>query len=253
MSKVIVSSNTTVLSSTPTTSRVRTRSSQIPNTLQIESASSSSRDDTCPSMSLLPWMAYPASLSPFISIFPTPEPPTSAVPVHVTTMDSEDEAGSGFAGVGHQAEPVSGENSPTASLPSHTLMAPPSTIPHPPLTTKELAIFTASEPQTRQSSVPQDQSSELKSRHARGTPPASLTYWRLPSKLLAVVIVTLGLFLLPTIIRALTALLVYLLGGKADGDRNEGPQGPLPSPEALINEIYAGAEMVGRWVAAGFD
>jgi hypothetical protein len=251
MSNVVVLSNTTVLSSTPTTSRVHTSSSQIPNTLQIESASSSSRDDTCPSLSL-PWMAYPASLSPFISIFPTPEPPSSAVPVHDTTMDSEDE-GSGFAGVGHKAEPVSGGNSPTASLPSHTLMASPSTTPHPPLTTKELAILTASEAQTCQSSVPQDHSSELKPRHARGTPPAFLTYWHLQSKLLAVVIVTLGLFLLPTIIRALTALLAHLPTGNRNGDGNGGAHGPLSPPEALRNEIYAGAEMVGRWVAAGFD
>ena len=253
MSNVVLSSNTAISSSTPTTSRVSTSSSQIPSSLQIESASSSSRDDTCPSLSLLPWMAYPASLSPFSSIFPTPEPPTSAVPVHDTTMDSEDEARSGFVVVGHQAEPESRGSSPTASLPSHTLMAFPSTTPHPPLPTKALEIFTAPEAETHHSSVAQDHSSELKPRQARGTPAAFLSYWHLQSKLLAIVIVTLVLLLLPVIIRALTALLTYLPAGNGNGDGNGGAQGPLSPPEALRNEIYAGAEMVSRWVAAGFD
>jgi hypothetical protein len=253
MLNVVVTSNTNVLSSTPITSRVSTSSSQIPNSLQIESASSLSRDNTCPSLSLLPWMAYPASLSPFISIFPTPEPPTSAVPVHDTIMDFENEAGSGFVVVGYQAEPESRGSSPTASLPSHTLMASPSTTPHPPLPTGGMATFTALEAQTRHSSVAQYHSSELKPRHARGTPAASLNYWHLQFKLLAVVIVTLGLFLLPTIIRALTGLLARLPARMGNGDGNGGAQGPLSPPEALRNEIYAGADMVGRWVAAGFD
>jgi hypothetical protein len=253
MSNVVVTSNTNVLSSTTTTSRVNTSSSQIPNSLQIESASSLSREDTCPSLSLLPWMAYPASLSPFISIFPTPAPPTSAAPAHDTIMDFENEAGSGFVVVGHQAEPESRGSSPTASLPSHTLMASPSTTPHPPLPTGGMAIFTALEAQTRHSSVAQYHSSELKPRHARGTPAAFLNYWHLQFKLLAVVIVTLGLFLLPTIIRALTGLLARLPARMGNGDGNRGAQGPLSPPEALRNEIYAGADMVGRWVAAGFD